>query len=226
MDSQCHASNLLEAREPRHSLFEILTSDKYVSIEDCIYLTEFQQNLYCMPNVPDTASLEPALMKNGTKEGFNFLHKGLRNYALALFDITLIDNPPNTGIVVINSLHCSDFAILPTEAGSTHSIRALIKAVQFIQDIGTDPEGNAGLRFLGLLLKKVDRRSSVSWIITEQLKAQFGEHMFEIAIPINTSIQRAELMDQTIFTYDFNSVAAKAYQELARELISILEKQK
>jgi chromosome partitioning protein len=179
-----------------------------------------------MVNVPGTAALEPALMKNGTKEGFNVLRKGLRNYALEHFDITLIDKPPNMGIVVINSVHCSDFAIVPTEAGSTHSIRALIKAVQFIQDIGSDPEGNAGLRFLGLLLKKVDRRSSVRWIITEQLKAQFGEHMFEIPIPMNTSIQRAELMVQTIFTYDSNSVAAEAYQELARELISILEKQK
>ncbi len=61
-DSQCHASNLLVAREPSHTPFEILTSDKYVSTEHCTYLTEFQQNLYFMVSVPGTAALEPALI--------------------------------------------------------------------------------------------------------------------------------------------------------------------
>ncbi|MEE8552581.1 MAG: ParA family protein [Desulfobacterales bacterium] len=225
-DSQCNASNILLEGEPRNSLFEILKSDKCVPIDDCIYSTEFEQNLHCIPNVPDTATLEPELIQKGTKEGFNVLRKGLRNYALENFDITLIDNPPNMGIFVVNSLHCSDFAIVPTEAGSTHSIRGLIKAVQFIQDIGNDPEGNPGLSFLRLLVTKVDRRTSVNHIIMDQLKAQFGkDHMFETAIPINTSIQKAELMDQTVFEHDSKSTAAKAYQELAKELIPILEQQ-
>jgi hypothetical protein len=46
--------------------------------------------------------------------------------------------------------------------------------------------------------------------MTRQLKAQFGEHMFDIPIAMNTSIQRAELMDQTTFAYDSNCVASKS----------------
>jgi hypothetical protein len=45
------------------------------------------------------------------------------------------------GVVVINSVHRSDFAIVLTDAGSTHLIRPLI------QDIGSDSEANASLFF-------------------------------------------------------------------------------
>jgi cellulose biosynthesis protein BcsQ len=224
-DSQCNASNVLLEEDLHYSLFELLKFDKNVSIDNCIYQTGFQPNFYFIPNVADTQTLEPELIRKGTKKGFNILRDRLRKYALENFDITLIDNPPNMGIFVINSLHCSDFAIVPTEAGSKHSLRGLIKAVQFIQDIANDPEGNPHLQFLRLLVTKVDWRTSACRVMTDELKAQFGkEHMFQVLVPTNAALQKAELLDKTIFSYDQSSSAAKAYRELSKELISILEK--
>ncbi len=226
-DSQCNASSILLQKEPHDSLYEILKSDQNIPLKNCIYRTDFTENLYCIPNIPETATLDPELTKRGAQGGFNVLRDGLRHYAVMNFDIALIDNAPNMGIFVINSLHCSDFVIVPTEAGSKHSISGLIKAVQFIQDISNDPEGNPGLKFLRLLVTKVDRRTSVSRIITEELKAQFGHgYMFHTVIPINTAIQQAELLNKTIFSYDSSSPGAKAYRELAKELISILDNKK
>lgn len=221
-DSQCNATTLLLNAEPRYSLYEIYAANNgEISIEDCIQWSEFQQNLYCLPNIPDTASIEPTLIKRGVNGGFVALRKALRIYALDNFDFTLIDNPPNHGIFAINSLFASDFAIVPTEAGSKASIRGLLKAVQFIEDIRN--EGNPDLRFLRLLATKVDRRTSVSRVIMTQLKVNFGkEQMFETAIPINTDIQKAELHDETIFKYNPKAGGAKAYRELAKELLAIL----
>jgi chromosome partitioning protein len=221
-DSQANASDLLLEGEPRYSLYDILLPNSEIPIEEVIYFTTFQDNLYFIPNVPDTASIEPELIKSGVEKGFTVLRKKLRDYALSKFDITLIDNPPNHGIFVINSLYASDFAIVPTEAGSKASIRGLIKAVRFIQSIRE--EGNSDLRFLRLLITKVDRRTSISHIITNQLKSQFGnDQMFETVIPINTDVQKAELGDQTIFKFNSKAGAAKAYKNLGQELISILD---
>lgn len=221
MDSQCNTTTRLLQREPRYSILDTLTSrDKDISIEDCIYVTEFQHNLYCLPNTPDSVALEPALIKKGI-DGFSILRSKLRDYAVKNFDFTFIDNPPNHGIFVINSLFTSDFAVVPTDAGSKDSIRGLQKAIQFINDINND--GNSDLRFLRLLLTKVDKRTSVSRVIKEQLESFFGDKMFKTIIPLNVDFQKAELSDQTIFKYNLKAAGTRAYKELAKEFISILK---
>ena len=96
-----------------------------------------------------------------------------------------------------------------------------MKAVQFIEDVRQD--GNPDLRFLRLLVTKVDRRTSVSRVITSQLRSNFGEEkMFKTVIPINTDMQKAELQDETIFKFNSKSGGAKAYRELTKELLTIL----
>ena len=220
-DSQCNATAVLLQGEPRYNLYEVYAADNNIYIEDCIHWTEFQQNLYCLPNTPETASIEPVLIKRGVNGGFIALRKALRDYALKNFDFVIIDNPPNHGIFVINSLYTSDFAVVPTEAGSKASVRGLMKAVQFIEDVRQ--EGNPDLRFLRLLVTKVDRRTSVSRVITSQLRSNFGEEkMFKTVIPINTDMQKAELQDETIFKFNSKSGGAKAYRELTKELLTIL----
>lgn len=223
-DSQCNATTILLNSEPDFSLYDIYSGNN-TDIKDCISYVEFQPNLFCLPNQPDTASAEPGLILKGLDGGaFITLRQALRDYARDNFDFTLIDNPPNHGIFAINSLYTSDFAIVPTEAGSKASVIGLLKAVQFIDDIRSDESGNPDLKFLRLLITKVDRRTSICKVITSQLKENFGQdNMFDVVIPINTALQKAELLDQTIFKFDPKAGGAQAYRKLAKELISIFE---
>jgi cellulose biosynthesis protein BcsQ len=225
-DTQANASTvLLNKGEYQKSLFDIyndFSEDNNIDVESFIQWVEFQKNLYCIPNDPITATVEPKLIKAGTKFGFRVLKNVLRDYVLNNFDFCLIDNPPNMGLFVINSLYASDFAIVPADAGSKASIQGLIKAVQFIDDIRK--EVNSNLKFLRVLLTKVDRRTSVSQVIMAQLRNNFGaSRMFETVVPINTEMQKAELRDQTIFRVNPKSAGARAYREVAKEFLKILK---
>ena len=232
-DSQCNLTQMLMKGEPSPSLFDIYSGNPDITVEDCLTWPQFEPNLSCLPNNPDTGILEPDLIKRGFTTGvessFTILKNSIREYVINNFDFALIDNSPSHGIFTINSLYCSDLAVVPTEAGSKASIIGLNKAVVFIDDLRKgDPEnnihGNPDLKFLKLLITKVDRRTSVSKIITQRLKDTFGDKlMFQTSIGINTSIQRAELHDETIFQYDAKSGGARDYRLLAKEFLKLMK---
>lgn len=223
-DSQANATALLCKNEPRMSLHELYSSSglNEITAEDCIFWVDFQENLFVLPNSSLTATVEPVLIKKGVDGGFTVLRKNLREYVQQNFDFCLIDCPPNMGVFVINSLYASDFAVVPTDTGSKASVQGLLRAIQFIEDVRSD--ANPDLRFLRVLLTKVDRRTSVSKVIISQLNSYFSPNrIFKEVIPINTDIQKAELKDETIFKFNSKSGGSQAYRRLAKELLTIIE---
>ena len=161
LDSQCNTTHLLfpDAAGPHTSLYELLAKDTGVtSLQDYIYPTRYD-NVFCLPNVPETAGLEPQLIV-GAPGSFLRLRQLLRDYAVENFDFTLIDSPPNIGAFVLCALHAADFVLVPVKAGSAFSVAGLLQAVRLINDVRQ--QGNNELRFLRLLVNQVDRRTSIS----------------------------------------------------------------
>lgn len=226
IDSQCNATSLLFAKDMSayHSLYELFNPDSpNTLIENCIYPTPYA-NLYCLPNVEETAGLEPDLIHN-SPESFFILRRKLREHVLERFDFTFIDNPPNMGTFVICSLYASDFIIVPNESGSAFSMEGLVKAIRLIENIREN--GNPDLRFLRLLINRVDGRTVASKATIAHIYNHFGsDQVFKTTIPSSTAFQRAEGMRQTIFRYAPSLPGAKAYRKLAEELIDILNKEK
>lgn len=154
-------------------------------------------------------------------ESLRLLRDKVRAYARAHFDFTLIDTPPNLGIFVINSLYASDLVVVPNDAGSASSLDGLQKALELIA--GIRESGNPDLRFLGLLINRVDLRTAISRMIIEEIRARFQEdQVFKTMIPVNTVLQQAEYARQTVFQQYPTSRAARAYRQLATELLTIL----
>jgi len=222
MDPQCNSTDiLLPAAEISHTVFDLLNPEDSTSQpQDCIYPTPIAE-LYCLPNTPDSTFLEPELIKLGPS-GFRRLRERLKPYALENYQVTLIDNPPNLGTFVASALFASDFVIIPYDAGSTGSLRGFAKAMDFIAEIRQN--GNPQLQFLRGLLTRVDRRTSVWRMISEQQEGKLSEGlMFETVIPMNTDFQKAEFLDKTIFQVKPGAPGALAYQQLARELLEIIQ---
>jgi len=223
MDSQCNATGILLPQNTvvRNSLYELLNpneTDK-IPIENCIYASK-HKGLYCLPNVEETSGLEMDLVPR-YPESLRFLRNKLRPYSSASFDFTIIDNPPNMGIFVANSLYASDFVIVPNDAGSAYSLDGLRKALELITSI--QASGNPDLRFLRLLVNRVDLRTAISRVIIDDITARFREdQVFKTTIPVNTVLQQAEYAKETVFRHYPTSRAAKAYRQLAEEILSIL----
>lgn len=221
MDPQSNSTSVLCDELPQYSLYEIMDpQEDDVPPQSCVCGTRYER-LYILPNIPETAMLEPLLIARHDS-GFQQFRNRFREYANQNFDIVLVDNPPALGTLVINALRASDFVIVPNEAGSKHSVSGLIKAVNFIEEERIN--GNPDLRFLKLLVTKVDGRLSVHKSLITQIKDHFPpEKVFETIIPLNTDMQKAELMEKTIFAYKSNATSAIAYKKLAQELIKDIE---
>jgi len=230
MDTQCNATSLLLPTDVRirNSLYELLDPEETEerNIEDFIHPTKLG-NVFCIPNVSDTASLEPIMIHRAltqkNPEVFFKLRRMLRQHIQENFDFAIIDNPPNMGTFVLCSLYASDFIVVPVKAGSAFSVEGLIKAINLIDSVRDN--GNKDLRFLRLLINKADRRTFISRANIEQIRQSFSEQrVFNTIVPVNTAFERAESQGSTIFQYDQTSSGARSYRELARELLAIFEK--
>lgn len=222
-DAQANTTGvLLNSGNPiRNSLYELLDpepTDTPIPIENCIHPTK-HKGLYCLPNVDETSGLEMDLVKLHPQSSF-FLRNAIREYAQNNFDITLIDCSPTLGLFVANALYASDFAIVPIDAGSAYSLDGLRKVLDLISAI--QGNGNPDLKFLKLLINRVDKRTAVSKAIISDIEERFPEQVFNNMIPTDTACQKAEYIKQTLFTYAPTSRGSKAYRLLAKEVISLL----
>jgi chromosome partitioning protein len=225
LDLQCNTTSTLFGEErSRHSLYEILDpNEENTDIERCVYGTSYE-NLYILPNIRETAAIENRLLKLNYDTASSVLRKRARDYLKKQFDFILIDCPPNLGTFVINALVASDFVIVPNETGSKYSLEGLHEAVNFIEDIREN--GNPDLRFLKVLMTKVDQRMIVHKATITQIRNFYpSDKVFKTIIPANTDIQKSELTGKTIYAYRSNAAGAKAYTKLAQELLKTLQKE-
>lgn len=224
-DHQANTTDiLLNGVQTVSSLFELVDPNTEIPVPpaSCIYETQ-HKNLYCLPNIDTTSSLEPLLIRSASNgRTLYLLRDRLRDYVKENYDVTIIDNPPNLGTFLILSLYASDFVIVPHQSGSKHSLTGLVRAINFIK--GVRNEGNPDLRFLRLLITMVDRRTSISRSTISTAQKFLSENeIFQTTIPANTIFQQAESSGQTIIKYRQQASGAQAYIQLAKELIEILE---
>lgn len=214
LDSQCNSTSVfMKDSVGDNTIYEIF-NDGGTPIETCVYATDYE-NLWILPNVHETAALE-ADMNTASDRGFNVLKERLRPFAEANFDYVLFDCPPNLGLFAVQALVAADNVIVPIECGSRFSIDGLERTMNAISEV--QKQLNPGIRGVKLLISRVDRRTSISRITIQQIRRHFGDDVFDTLIPLNTSVQQAELLRQTVLGYDSYSNGAHAFQVLAREL--------
>lgn len=223
LDAQCNATDILFGRHPEHikcSLYDFLNPDQEIDLNDVIYPTRYE-GLKILPNVPESAILGPKMIIHGEASLF-LLRERLRIKALANFDVTIIDTPPNLEAFVISALIASDFVIVPTSAGSRFSINGLVNAKALIDDIRD--KHNPNLTFLKLLITMADKRTSICTTITKAIRQKFqASEVFHNSIPICTDFQKAEMLGRSIYGFNPSSAGAKAYVNVANEIINFLE---
>ncbi len=207
------------------SIADLLDPDRQppspATVSASIYPTG-TKHLNVIPNTPDTSGLEMEFARQ-FPDSLSYLRRAIRDYAVAHYDITLIDNPPTLSFFVTQALHAADAVVVPVEAGSSFSLHGLTGILDMVD--ATQANGNPDLKFLRLLINRVDQRTSVAKSHIEQIRRTFGsDQVFSVIIPQNTAVQQAEYFNETIFKHAPSSRAAKAYRQLALEFIRILER--
>lgn len=202
------------------SLYEILDpsvpDDEKPDVKDCIYPT-IHENLYILANVTETAAHEVPMTQRYPESNFFLRHK-VRDYVTANFDFAFIDCPPTLSIFVNNAMYCADFLLIPTDAGSGNSLKG-IKGILDLMDSARDDGIN--IKFLKILINKIDRRLSTHKAIVAYLHEKFGEDSaFKTIIPTSAHFVDAEFRSPcTIFTKEPRSKGASSFRDLATEFL-------
>ncbi|MGO9375197.1 MAG: ParA family protein [Syntrophobacteraceae bacterium] len=227
-DVQCNTTAmLLSGVDFEHSLYNVYKENP-IPIENIMVPTLVHENLYCLPNSRESATVEKRLnainVETKSFTGYRVLRNRVREYAINNFDLIFVDNAPNLGIFVMNALLMADFALVPHEAGSRNSLDGLTTAIRFIQEIQSDPiDGNPDLKFLRVLVTMAKKRTMVFRALMGQLRRHLSESdVFKTIISDSTQFQQSELTNTTMLQLCPTAAGTLAYRDLADELTAIL----
>lgn len=136
-----------------------------------------------------------------------------------VYDVVLIDTPPDLGFLMTTALIASDWFIIPVfpSGYDLKGLEDLTGTVEKIRKYGYNPR----LRLAGVLLGNFDRSAKLDSDILEMLRRRFGNQLvFETTIGRSVRHREATVYCQTIFEHVRGTPPANQFLELASELIN------
>jgi chromosome partitioning protein len=132
------------------------------------------------------------------------------------YDYVLIDTPPSLGLLTINALTAADGVIVPVQCEYL-SLRGLIQLENTLTMIRENL--NPDVRIAGILPTMFDGRTLHSREAVEILEENFGDLVFETKIRKTIRYAEAPVKGTSVLKYDPKGKAAKAYRDLAGEVL-------
>jgi chromosome partitioning protein len=138
------------------------------------------------------------------------------------FDVVLVDCPPSLGVLTLNAFTAADGVLVPLQCEyyALEGISMLNRVMSQLHDNGV----NSRLELTGVVMTMFDGRTKLSQQVVEEVRNHFGALVFETLIPRSTRLAEAPSFGKPIIHYDKYSPGAAAYELLAQEFLSRLEK--
>lgn len=133
------------------------------------------------------------------------------------YDYILIDCPPSLSMLTLNGLCCANGVIIPMQC-EYFALEGLSDLVNTIQSLHANL--NPHLKVICLLRVMFDVRITLQQQVSEQLKAHFGDKVFNTVVPRNVRLAEAPSYGLPGVIYDPLSRGATAYMDFAAELIN------
>ncbi|BDU50307.1 ParA family protein [Haliovirga abyssi] len=212
MDPQGNATTGIgiDKSELENSIYNLILDD--VAIKKIII--NRKENLDVLPAKIDLAGAEIELVGKISRE--TRLKKKLDEIKNE-YDVVLIDCPPSLGLLTLNALTASNDIIIPIQCEfyALEGLSQLLNTINLIKK-----ELNPELNIAKILLTMYDKRLKLSEEVSNEIRTYFKEKVFENVIPRNIKLTEAPSYGKTIDEYDMNSNGAKAYYEIAKEVIN------
>jgi chromosome partitioning protein len=135
-----------------------------------------------------------------------------------IYDVIIIDTPPNLGFLMTTALIAADWFIVPVfpSGYDLNGLQALVRTVDKVRKAY-----NPKLRLAGVLLGNFDKSATLDRQIHERLIAKFGSDLvFQTTIGRSVRHREATLYNRTIFEHADSEVHAQQYVDLVREMIN------
>ena len=133
------------------------------------------------------------------------------------YDFLIIDCPPALNMLTLNALVVAHGVLVPMQC-EYYALEGLFGLLETIEQIKQNI--NAKLEVEGLLLTMYDGRNRLTTEVSNQLKEQFPDKLYNTVIPRNVRLAEAPSHGLPTLLYDKTSVGAKAYMDLAKEILA------
>ena len=138
----------------------------------------------------------------------------------AEYDFVLIDCPPSLSMLTLNGLCCAHGVIVPMQC-EYFALEGLTDLVNTIKQVKANL--NDDLQIIGLLRVMYDPRITLQQQVSDQLKAHFGDKVFDTVIPRNVRLAEAPSYGVPGVVFDPSSKGAQAFIAFAKEMVARLE---
>ena len=214
LDPQAHATlGLGLDKAPGVSLYPVLLGDK--PIEDVIQPTKWS-NLNVIPSEVDLAGAE--LEFGARADRLTMIRDALAPVKESgAFDYILLDCPPSLGIVMTSSLVASGGVLIPIQAEflAMDGLALITGSIDRIRN-GINPS----LELNGIVFTMVNATTRLTHDVMEEVRAHFGDRVYETTIPRNVRVSEAPSMGVPVVFLDPRSKGAESYKAFAWEFMA------
>lgn len=200
----------IDKRSCTVSMYDVMING--AKAKDAIVQTEFE-NLWLLPSTMDLAAAELELANLENRA--NKLKDGLASVR-GEFDYIVIDCPPSLGLITVNDLSCADTVLIPIQC-EFYALEGLSQLMNTVRRVKR--QYNERLDIEGVLLTMYDGRLNLTQQVVEEVKKYFPRKVFKTVIPRAVRLSEAPSFGQPVLYYDKKSRGAKAYDELAQEIV-------
>ena len=200
----------VEKGELENCIYNVLLDD--LPIEEVI-IPDVCEGLDLVPATINLAGAEVELVSEIARE--NRLKDAVGTMR-GKYDYIFVDCPPSLGLLTVNALVAADKLIIPiqTEFYALEGVTKLLESMKRVKN-----RLNPTLDIFGFLLTMYDGRTTLSRQVAAEVRNYFGRQVFETVIPRTVKLSEAPSYGIPITQYDPQGKGAKAYTELAKEVI-------
>ena len=132
------------------------------------------------------------------------------------YDFVLIDCPPSLSLLTLNGLCAAHGVVVPMQC-EYFALEGLSDLVNTIKQVHANL--NPDLQIIGLLRVMFDPRITLQQQVSEQLKAHFGDKVFDSVIPRNVRLAEAPSYGLPGVVFDPSARGSQAFVEFAQEMV-------
>jgi chromosome partitioning protein len=168
--------------------------------------------------IPANLGLAEAELVLGGRMGRELALKKALKQLHGDYDVILIDCPPSLGLLTVNALVASRYALLSAEAQyfAMQGVEQALEVIELARD-NLNPE----LEWLGIILNIADMRTRHSREAFDSLRQHFGDKLLDTTI--RASIAYAESAERAQSILDYRPDLGVDYLNVADELLRRLQ---
>ena len=194
-----------------HSIYDVLINE--VPIEEALQHTRIS-TLDVIPSRIELAGAEVELVNLMARE--RKLKTALKPIADD-YDYVFIDCPPSLGLLTLNALTVANTLLVPIQCEyyALEGLAQLMNTVKLVRQ-----HLNEELQVEGVVMTMYDARTNLSSMVVEEVKKFFKNKVYDTVIPRSVRLGEAPSFGMPITLYDPKCAGAKAYVNLAKELLT------